>query len=378
MPAPPACRSAAAAFRASPAAAARRAAPLRAVVAQAVAAPAATPAATSAKSQYELQTLTTWLLDLEKNAVIDNELAAVISSIATACKQIGSLVNRAGISNLTGLAGQENVQGEDQKKLDVISNEVFGNCLRSRCGTGTARRLHGCQRHRPLRAQWDGAGSGAAAGLGPGVGLAAWCGPGAGRAQAPACGAGAPTRCRSLPLPSLCDPWLDLLDPPPRLPAPRSGRTGVIASEEEDLPVAVEETFSGEYVVVFDPLDGSSNIDAGISVGSIFGIYEPSPECSIEDMDDPGAVGCGGGGVGVGVGVVGVGDYVCCWGLGIVWAASWAVVGAGSEQRAARGEEEVAGEGRATRFGASGLAGGGAAALTPRAPAAPAVPLQRR
>jgi fructose-1,6-bisphosphatase len=62
----------------------------------------------------------------------------------------------------------------------------------------------------------------------------------------------------------------------------------VIASEEEDLPVAVEETFSGEYVVVFDPLDGSSNIDAGISVGSIFGIYEPSPECSIEDMDDPG------------------------------------------------------------------------------------------
>jgi hypothetical protein len=35
--------------------------------------------------------------------------------------------------------------------------------------------------------------------------------------------------------------------------------------------VAVEETFSGNYVVVFDPLDGSSNIDAGISVGSIFG-----------------------------------------------------------------------------------------------------------
>jgi fructose-1,6-bisphosphatase I len=50
-----------------------------------------------------------------------------------------------------------------------------------------------------------------------------------------------------------------------------TGRTGVIASEEEDLPVAVENTFSGNYVVVFDPLDGSSNIDAGISVGSIFG-----------------------------------------------------------------------------------------------------------
>ena len=62
---------------------------------------------------------------------------------------------------------------------------------------------------------------------------------------------------------------------------------GTIASEEEDLPVAVEETFSGNYVVVFDPLDGSSNIDAGISTGSIFGIYDPNDQCSLEDMDDP-------------------------------------------------------------------------------------------
>ncbi len=36
---------------------------------------------------------------------------------------------------------------------------------------------------------------------------------------------------------------------------------------------------AGNYVVVFDPLDGSSNIDAGISTGSIFGIYAPSEEC---------------------------------------------------------------------------------------------------
>ena len=35
-------------------------------------------------------------------------------------------------------------------------------------------------------------------------------------------------------------------------------------------------------MVVFDPLDGSSNIDAGISTGSIFGIYAPSEECAIE------------------------------------------------------------------------------------------------
>ena len=62
---------------------------------------------------------------------VDIELATVISSIATACKQIASLVNRAGISNLTGLAGETNIQGEDQKKLDVISNEVFCNALRA-------------------------------------------------------------------------------------------------------------------------------------------------------------------------------------------------------------------------------------------------------
>ncbi len=65
------------------------------------------------------------------------------------------------------------------------------------------------------------------------------------------------------------------------------GAQGVIASEEEDEPVAVEETYSGNYVVVFDPLDGSSNIDAGISTGSIFGVYAPSEECKVDDMDDP-------------------------------------------------------------------------------------------
>lgn len=165
-------------------------------MAKAAAVQAETPPKTKA-DQFELTTLTTFLFKQEAAGKVDGELAIVLSSIATACKQISSLVNRSGISGMTGLAGAANVQGEDQKKLDVISNDVFCNTLRS------------------------------------------------------------------------------------------SGRTGVIASEEEDLPVAVEETYSGNYVVVFDPLDGSSNIDAGISVGSIFGIYEPADECTIEDMDDP-------------------------------------------------------------------------------------------
>ena len=76
------------------------------------------------KSQYDITTLTTWLLKQEQAGVIDGELTIVLSSIALACKQIASLVQRAGISNMTGLQGVANIQGEDQKKLDVISNEV--------------------------------------------------------------------------------------------------------------------------------------------------------------------------------------------------------------------------------------------------------------
>ncbi|CAG9460919.1 unnamed protein product [Pedinophyceae sp. YPF-701] len=151
-----------------------------------------TSAATVQASDYGVRTLGTWLLEQEKRGQIDSEMAIVLSSISLACKQIATLVNRSGISNLTGVAGATNVQGEDQKKLDVISNEVFSNCLRS------------------------------------------------------------------------------------------CGKTGVLASEEEDEPVFVEETTSGNYVVVFDPLDGSSNIDAGISVGTIFGIYAPQDGCEVD------------------------------------------------------------------------------------------------
>lgn len=51
------------------------------------------------------------------------------------------------------------------------------------------------------------------------------------------------------------------------------------------MPVAVEETYSGNYIVVFDPIDGSANIDTSLTMGSIFGIYGPDKQC-IFDMDD--------------------------------------------------------------------------------------------
>jgi fructose-1,6-bisphosphatase I len=60
---------------------------------------------------YGIRTLSTFVLQKEKQGVIDNELGVVITSIALACKQIATLVNRSGISNLTGLAGgAQNIQ----------------------------------------------------------------------------------------------------------------------------------------------------------------------------------------------------------------------------------------------------------------------------
>jgi len=85
-----------------------------------------------------------------------------------------------------------------------------------------------------------------------------------------------------------------------------TGKLGVLASEEEDLPVSLEsgsdiltdsfgnQVFSGDvlvgedgsYVAVFDPLDGSSNVDAGIAVGTIFGIFHNSDGCVLDEDDD--------------------------------------------------------------------------------------------
>jgi fructose-1,6-bisphosphatase I len=83
-----------------------------------------------------------------------------------------------------GLAGETNVQGEEQKKLDVLSNDIMVNALRA------------------------------------------------------------------------------------------SGKTAVLVSEELEDAIIIEGRNRGKYCVVFDPLDGSSNIDAGVNIGTIFGIYQ--------------------------------------------------------------------------------------------------------
>ena len=53
-----------------------------------------------------------------------------------------------------------------------------------------------------------------------------------------------------------------------------SGKTAVLVSEELEEAVIIDDKYKGKYCVVFDPLDGSSNIDAGVNIGTIFGIYQ--------------------------------------------------------------------------------------------------------
>ncbi|KAL9317649.1 hypothetical protein ACSQ67_014166 [Phaseolus vulgaris] len=69
-----------------------------------------------------------------------------------------------------------------------------------------------------------------------------------------------------------------------------SGRTCILVSEEDEEATFVEPSKRGKYIVVFDPLDGSSNIDCGVSIGTIFGIYlvKENGEPTIEDVLQPG------------------------------------------------------------------------------------------
>jgi len=114
-------------------------------------------------------------------------LTILLNSVCVACKFVQSAVRKAGLAGVLGLAGETNVQGEAQKKLDVLANEVFVNVL-SRCG-----------------------------------------------------------------------------------------QCALLVSEEDEEPTVVPLETAGDYIVTFDPLDGSSNIDCGVSIGTIYGIYKVPP-----------------------------------------------------------------------------------------------------
>jgi len=80
-------------------------------------------------------TLTRYMMELVKTNPGGEmqELETLVNSIQTACKAIGGLIRTASISGLTGAqggGGSINVQGEEQKKMDVLTNDILKNCLK--------------------------------------------------------------------------------------------------------------------------------------------------------------------------------------------------------------------------------------------------------
>ena len=152
--------------------------------------------------QQGLQTLGEFIIDKQEDfKYTTGELSRLLSSIRLASKIVNREVNKAGIADIIGRAGNTNVQGEEQQKLDVLANEIFITALSNRevvCG---------------------------------------------------------------------------------------------IASEENDDFIEIksgENGYLSKYVVLIDPLDGSSNIDVNVSVGTIFSIYrrvtEPGTPVKLEDF----------------------------------------------------------------------------------------------
>ncbi|XP_043720437.1 fructose-1,6-bisphosphatase, cytosolic-like isoform X1 [Telopea speciosissima] len=161
----------------------------------------------------DLMTITRFVLNEQSRYPESRgDLTILLSHIVLGCKYVCSAVNKAGLAKLTGLAGETNVQGEEQKKLDVLSNEVFINALKS---SGRSVSCTPFGHHMWLR--------------------------------------------KSLMI--FFPKALNLL------------WQCILVSEEIEEAIFVEPSKRGRYIVVFDPLDGSSNIDCGVSIGTIFGIY---------------------------------------------------------------------------------------------------------
>lgn len=132
------------------------------------------------------------------------EFTRLLNDLTIAAKIVNREVNKAGLADILGESGISNVQGEDQKKLDVFADQHFIKALKS------------------------------------------------------------------------------------------GGQCCAIVSEELDEPVIFEDEFSmkGKYVVAIDPLDGSSNIEVNVPIGTIFSIYKrlspPGTKATVEDLLQPG------------------------------------------------------------------------------------------
>jgi len=129
-------------------------------------------------------TLTKFIIEQQRKMPdVSGDFTSLLNDIVTACKEISHLVNRGELIGVLGSAGSENVQGETQKKLDIISNDIMEGAL-----------------------NWTG------------------------------------------------------------------HLAGMVSEEIEDAIEIPKQYPRGKYLALFDPLDGSSNIDVNLTVGTIFSI----------------------------------------------------------------------------------------------------------
>jgi fructose-1,6-bisphosphatase I len=131
------------------------------------------------------KTLIQFLIEDQQRHGSDEKLTMLLHDVTTACKAISNALKNGALAEVLGTLGTENIQGETQKKLDVLANDIF---LR-RCEFG--------------------------------------------------------------------------------------GTLAAMVSEEMDEIYPIPAHFPrGRYILLFDPLDGSSNIDVNVSVGSIFSVLK--------------------------------------------------------------------------------------------------------
>ncbi|MEI7784629.1 MAG: class 1 fructose-bisphosphatase [Betaproteobacteria bacterium] len=142
--------------------------------------------------------LTRYLVEQQRDhGQIPAQLRLLLEVVARACKGISQAVTKGALGGVLGSAGSENIQGEVQKKLDIIANEVLIEAN-----------------------EWG-------------------------------------------------------------------GHLAAMASEEMDSIYAVPNRYpQGEYLLLFDPLDGSSNIDVNVSIGTIFSVLvKPEGGAAVEEKD---------------------------------------------------------------------------------------------
>ena len=141
--------------------------------------------------------LTRYLVEQQRvDGLIPAQLRLLLEVVARACKSISHSVNKGALGEVLGSAGSENVQGEIQKKLDIIANEVLIEAN-----------------------EWG-------------------------------------------------------------------GHLAAMASEEMDEIYQVPNRYPrGEYLLLFDPLDGSSNIDVNVSIGTIFSVLVKPEGVDVSEQD---------------------------------------------------------------------------------------------